>query len=67
VYVFAEEAGPLTVKNALFVPPFATANNPEDTFDAFRDVMFAPEKAAVVDPVPPEATGSAVARVRLRK
>jgi hypothetical protein len=37
---------------------------PLEILEAFNDVMFAPEKVAVLDPVPPEATGSAVARVR---
>jgi hypothetical protein len=32
--------------------------------DALRLVIFAPLKVAVVDPVPPEATGSAVASVK---
>jgi hypothetical protein len=36
---------------------------PLEIADALSEVMFAPEKVAVVDPVPPEATGSAVARV----
>jgi hypothetical protein len=36
---------------------------PLEILEAFNDVMFAPEKVAVLDPVPPEATGSAVARV----
>jgi hypothetical protein len=46
------------------VPPRATVRVPLEIEDAFNDVMFAPEKVAVVEPVPPEATGSAVARVR---
>jgi hypothetical protein len=42
----------------------ALAKVPLEMFDAFRLVMFAPLNVAVVDPVPPEATGSAVASVR---
>jgi hypothetical protein len=37
---------------------------PDDIEEAFKEVILAPLKVAVVDPVPPEATGSAVARVR---
>jgi len=42
----------------------ALAKVPLEIFEAFRLVMFSPLKAAVVDPVPPDAMGSADPRVR---
>jgi hypothetical protein len=49
---------------AVPVPKRAVGTVPLVIADALSEVMFAPEKVAVVEPVPPEATGSAVARVR---
>jgi hypothetical protein len=52
------------VASAVPVPKRAVGTVPLVIADALSEVMFAPEKVAVLDPVPPEATGSGVAKVK---
>jgi hypothetical protein len=53
----------LAVNVADPVPPLATAKVPLVMEEAFNDVRFAPLKAPVFDPVPPDAIGRGFANI----